>query len=233
LIPREQYQQLPAALKIDDFASNSNTSDYQQAKQALAARVVAFNSIDQAQQFMRNETCPQTTDDCKKPFVAEPYGSNYLILNEIGVLFRKIVNYLLPTILLIATIIIWFTMSRVIIESRKEIAIYRAMGARRRDIITIYVIYNLIIAFRISLTAFIIGITLAYIIASLYEPQLTAIANTAFGYMPEKTVFLLFDTSSPLLWIVAFAIFTTSMIASIQPLAHSVMRAPIEDMRNE
>jgi len=231
-IPRQTYDRLPDNLKIDDLMQ---TDDYSNVIKTagLTTHILEFKTIDDARAFISQETCPSTDNECSRLFTSAPYGSNYLILDEIGKTFQKIMLYALPVVLGLALVIIWFTMARVMAESRKEIAVYRAMGAKRRDIAIVYLTYSLIIALRIVLVSLILGIVAAYVVDRLYEPQLTSIANSAFGSMTEKTQFSLFDLSSPLLWLVLAAIFITSIVASIQPLVRNALRPPINDIRSE
>lgn len=233
-IPHQAYEKLPVQLKVDDLVQ-TNDNDYSSVikKAGLTTHILEFKTIEDARSFISQETCPSADTECQKLFTSAPYGSNYLILDEIGKMFQRIMLYALPVVLGLALIIIWFTMTRVMMESRKEIAVYRAMGAKRSDIAAIYLTYSLIIAFRIALVSFILGIVAAYAVEHLYAPQLTSIANSAFGNMADKMSFSLFDLSSPLLWLVLIVIFITGIIASIQPLIRNVLRSPINDIRNE
>ena len=111
--------------------------------------------------FLDNETCPSSSTQCGKKFLAAPYGSNYLIVDEISKLFARIAAIALPVALGLAAVIIWFTVSRIMAENRKETAVYRAMGAKRRDIAHIYVVYIMLIALRVVLVSAIVGIVIA------------------------------------------------------------------------
>lgn len=232
-IPQQMYDSLPTAMK---FITEQPTTGFQLgdlANAGLSAHILNFKTIDQARSFMNNETCPSSDTGCKKLFTASPYGSNYLILDEIGKLFNKFMLYALPVVLAIAAIIIWFTMVRVMSENRKETAVYRAMGAKRIDIMIIYMIYGMTIAFRIAVVSIVLGTALAYTVNYIYEPQLTATATAAFGVVSDSTKFSLFDVSSPYVLIVISAIFVVSFVAMLQPLIRSVRRSPIKDMRSE
>lgn len=132
-----------------------------------------------------------------------------------------------------ALIIMWFTISRIMSENRKETAVYRAMGAKRIDITAIYTIYTLLIAARVSAISFILGIGVAYAVDRIYGPQLTDTSLSAFGIISNEMHFSLFSLSSPLLLGILGIIFVASIAASIQPLIRNVMRPPIRDMREE
>lgn len=231
IIPRQQYDALPDALKIDStFAQKSSLGSMLAGE--LSTRVLDFRTIDQARDFMDRETCPSSEMNCEKQFTASPYGSNYLILDEIGKLFQKAMLYSMPVILGLAAIIIWFTMVRVMADSRKETAVYRAMGAKRGDIGAIYLLYGMIIAIRIALMSLVVGVLAAFIIDRIYGPGLTSIAQASFGVITDNS-FSLFSLTSPLILAVILAVFIVSFIAILQPLVRNVRRNPIKDMRDE
>ena len=159
-------------------------------------------------------------------------SSNYLILDEIGKLFNQIASVALPTVLGLAIIIIWFTVSRIIAENRKETAIYRAMGAKRRDIACIYIIYVVIVALRIAIASLILGIATAFAIANTYGKNLTDTAATAFGTVGSAPQFSVFSLESPIIIAVVSSIFIVSLISSIQPLLRNMRRNPVQDIRD-
>lgn len=236
IIPMQAYTSLSDDLKF--VGSNSNklsSSDIYgpSSNNSFAPRVLEFSSIDKARDFMKNETCPSHETDCSKKFLSATYGSNYLILDEIGKLFAKLASIAFPIILGLATIIVWFTISRIMAENRKETAIYRAMGAKRLDITTIYFIYISFVATRIVLISSVLGIGIAYIVNNVYGSQIKDIATASFGIIDDAPSFTLFDLSSPLLWGTVFSIFAVSIIASIQPLIRNILRSPIKDMRED
>lgn len=239
IISKQLYEKLPSNIKFDSLLSTSSSSNsyvnlYNDLVEAdITTHLLEFSTIDEARSFMNQETCPSEQNDCKKLFTSSAYGSNYLILDEIGKIFQKIMSCALPIVLGLAAIIIWFTMVRVMADNRKETAVYRAMGAKRRDIVAIYLIYNGIIATFIAVFASAIGVIAAYIVNIFYGPTLTDVALSSFGIINDSLKFNLFDISSPIFGLVVLSIFVISFIAIIQPLIRNVMRSPIDDIRNE
>lgn len=232
-IPIQLYNSLPEKLKFDDIQQQEASSTaVRLMRDEFTPRVLEFSSVAKARAFLDNEACPELNDKCNKQFAANPYGSNYLILDEIGKLFNQIASIALPTVLGLAIIIIWFTVSRIIAENRKETAIYRAMGAKRRDIACIYIIYVVIVALRIIIASLILGIATAFAIANTYGKNLTDTAATAFGTVGNAPQFSVFSLESPMLIIVIGSIFIVSLIASIQPLLRNVRRNPVQDIRD-
>ncbi len=232
-IPIQLYDSLPEKLKFSDVQQQEASSTaVRLMRDEFTPRVLEFSSVAKARAFLDNEACPELNDKCNKQFAANPYGSNYLILDEIGKLFNQIASVALPGVLGLAIIIIWFTVSRIIAENRKETAIYRAMGAKRRDIACIYIIYVLIVALRIVIASLILGIATAFAIANTYGKNLTDTAATAFGTVGSAPQFSVFSLESPIIIAVVSSIFIVSLIASIQPLLRNVRRNPVQDIRD-
>ena len=164
-IPLQMYNTLPEHLKAQDIRRehSARPSRSMDANEDFAARVLEFASPEKARAFLDNETCPSSSTQCGKKFLAAPYGSNYLIIDEISKLFARIAAIAFPVALGLAAVIIWFTVSRIMAENRKETAVYRAMGAKRRDIAHIYVVYIMLVALRVVLVSVIVGIVIVYL----------------------------------------------------------------------
>lgn len=149
-------------------------------------------------------------------------------------MFSKLMGYTLPSVVVLAGLIVWFMMSRVMTDNRKETAVYRAMGARRADIAAIYLVYTLIVGLFIAASALLFGVLAAYIIEITYGQQLGDIASIAFGLSGTgKNFFTLFDLTSVWIAYVCAGIIMICLVAVLQPLARNVLRPPIRDMRND
>lgn len=233
-IPSHMYAALPNELKFGAIQEeNTRILQYATLDENFAERVLEFSTVENARAFLDNETCPASATSCDKKFRAAPYGSNYLILDEIGKLFGRIASVAFPAVLGLAAVIIWFTISRIMAENRKETAVYRAMGAKRRDITSIYLTYVLLVALEIVVVSFVLGIAAALAIDHFYGKTLTDTAVAAFGIVDGAPTFSLFNLDSPLLPVIGGAIIAISLIASAQPLARNVRRSPIRDMRDD
>lgn len=234
-IPLQMYDSLPDTLKFADIQQEytARLTQYAANSDDFTARVLEFSSVDNARAFLNNETCPSSENSCNKKFKASPYGSNYLILDEIGKTFSSIARIAFPITLGLAAIIIWFTISRIMVENRKETAVYRAMGAKRRDVTCIYLVYVLLLAMRIAIISAIVGVFAALVLDHFYGAALTDIAVTSFGILDSAPRVSLFSLESPLLLVVVGSIFVISIIASVQPLIGNTLRSPIYDIREE
>lgn len=234
-IPIQMYDSLPDAVKVGDIQKeySARVLRYGMVDDDLATRVLEFPSVEKARAFLNAETCPDSEMNCNRRFLASPYGSNYLILDEISNLFNRIASIAFPAALGLAAAIIWFTISRIMAENRKETAIYRAMGAKRRDVTGIYLVYVLLVALQVAVASAVLGIATAFAVDYFYGKALTDTAVAVFGIVDNAPTFSLFNLESPLLLVIVGLIFAICMIASIQPLIRNVRRSPIRDMRED
>ncbi|MEO5950279.1 MAG: FtsX-like permease family protein [Candidatus Saccharimonadales bacterium] len=231
-IPIQMYSALPTSLKIDDIQDKSAALP-QDSSDDFVSHVLEFTTVNNARTFLTNETCSVSASNCDKRFFASPYGSNYLILDEVSKLFTRIAAIAFPVALAMAAIIIWFTVSRIMAENRKETAVYRAMGAKRSDVTAVYFMYILLVALRIAVVSTVLGIVAALAVNYVYAQKLTDIAVTSFGIVDGAPMFSLFNLGSPLLPVTIGSIFIIGIVASIQPLIRNARRPPIRDIRDE
>lgn len=232
-IPTKMYEGLPESMKFDTFVNKDSARFYSRINDDFKERILAFETIADARRFVSEVGCSSSDSNCKKLFYVDAYGSNYLLLDEIGKAFARIMSIALPILLGLALVIIWFTISRIMAENRRETAVYRAMGAKRGDIAGIYITYTLLVALRIAAVSLILGIATAFVVELVYAPGISATAASMFGIIQNAPRFSMFDLSSPLLLGVIGSIFGISLVASIQPLIRNVLRPPVEDMRSE
>ena len=232
-IPAQMYATLPAAMRFDDLTQPAQGPYIAWKDSEFKDQIVAFNTVDEARRFINDVGCPSSSTSCSKLFYTDPYGSNYLLLDELGKVFVNIMSIAFPVLLGLALVIIWFTVSRIMAENRKETAVYRAMGAKRSDITAIYTTYIMLVALRIALLSLLLGVAAAYVLNIIYAPGIAATASSMFGIIDHAPSFGMFDLSSPLLWLTVGSIFVVSLVASIQPLIRNVLRPPVQDMRSE
>lgn len=229
-IPRQLYDGLPEALKFDDII-NLDEED-KVLSDEFAMRILEFTEIEDAKGILE-ETCDFLQFDCDKDFKAVPYGSNYLLIDEIGEMFSQVARVAFPIVAVLATIMVWLTISRMMLESRKEVAVYRAMGAKRVDIAMIYLIYLLFVIFFIITLSLGFSVIVTFLINHFYGAMLTDVAVIAFSIIDEAPTINLFNLSSPLILLTIGLIIVVGLLASLQPLICNVKRNPIDDLRDE
>ncbi len=235
-IPQQLYDKLPAAAKHEDLLkSTGGATDYKAFEDAdIKGTVVTFPTLTAARDFIKQEGCSIDVGDCKKPFILATYGSSYLAVDDISTFIASISPIALGIAMTIATIIIWITMARVIIDSRRETAVFRALGAKRRDIVAVYLLYSMLVAVLITLFMLLLGLGIATVVDGLYSADATSLAKVAYGVFDNSIgSYHFMGINVSLLGILVAALFGICLLAVLPPLWRNVRRSPIRDMRDE
>ena len=236
IIPTQMYAALPASAQYKDILGSDSTSIHNTDalhKAGIGETIVAFTSLDKARAFINREGCSPMDGSCNRLYTLEPYGVNYLLLDTLESTVTTILRYAFVAVVGIAIIIVWFMMSRVIADSRRETAVFRAIGAKRRDIVSVYIVYSLGVAVRILLFSGIIGVVAACTVQYLFGNTATNYAEASYGVLNQVDGFNFVNFDSWLLSYLAASIVVISIVASLPPLIRNVRRNPISDMREE
>jgi len=237
LIPKSLYERNGAKEKYDDVLfgerSRGNASNDVYTKYGLLEHILVFDNLPSARQFIKNEGCSETSPDCEKLFRLDPFGSNYLLLDDLQTMVRNTLNIALPIAVAIAGIIMLFTMSRIIIDSRRETAVFRALGAKRRDIAAVYVTYSFLVSLITLISSLVMGISIAVAVQIIHGHSFTEQARVAYSIFDTSLNFSFFSINVSLAIAYCIAIFVTGILATILPLVRNVRRNPITDMREE
>ncbi len=235
IIPRQMYDKLPSDVRREDILLDSKASGFSTnilEDAGINEAIVEFSSLDNARSFMKNQGC-STQDQCNMPFTLEPYGANYLLVDDLSSTVAKILQVAFPVALGVAGIIISVTMARVIIDSRRETAIFRAIGANRSDIVSVYLLYSANVALRVIVFGLFLGVSIAGIVQILYSAQVTNYAKVAYGIFDRNQTFSFVNFDLLPLMLLTICIFAISIIAILPSLIRNVRRNPIKDMRDE
>ena len=113
------------------------------------------------------------------------YTYSYDAINGTLSSFKNIFSYIGLGLILFSLVFIYYYFSGVILESKKNIGIERAMGAKKKEIFSIFLIQNillilLIIFFSSISTLFVINLTNSYLITKI--SSLISVMN--FSYKP-------------------------------------------------
>ncbi len=193
-----------------------------------------FDSADQARAFIKEQTCSFDSSECTKrsPFMLTSFGSNSIALEDAKHAITKGFQIVASIVAAIAVIVMSGTIGRVIADGRRETAVFRAIGAKRLDIASIYSVYTLLLALRVLIFATVLGLGVAYVVDILYQKEATVQAQLAFG-VDNNNAFHLFTPWSGEIVIVLGLIVITSLVAMLFPLLRNIRRNPINDMRDE
>ena len=125
------------------------------------------------------------------------------------------------------------TVGRVIADSRRETAVFRAIGAKRLDIAQIYFTYTVFLAGLVATTALLIGFVAASIADSRWSAGLSIDALVAYNAQDLTRQVSLFGMNGGQLLLILGLVVVASLASAIVPLLTNIRRNPIRDMRDE
>ncbi|MBP6995194.1 MAG: ABC transporter permease [Phycicoccus sp.] len=235
VVPETSWAALPPDLKHEGLFALPKPVGEPGMYGPQANFIASFPTIEQAKTAVRNNSCMISwTPECEAmPFMLATYGTNYLAVDDITTQARPVLIALFVIAFGIATIIIWAMMGRVIADSRRETAVFRAIGAKRSDIVAVYLTYSLWVALRIVLVAALIAVGIAAFVEFRYADRATDIARLAYAVFTPAPRFSFIGLQAPLLWGIFAGIIAMSLVAITPPLLRNIRRNPIKDMRDE
>lgn len=164
---------------------------------------------------------------------ASPTGSNSLVNYDAMERLRPIIMWTFIGVTIIAAFILLIIISRTIADSRKESAVFRALGATRLDISQIYFVYTIIVALLTALFSIAAGLIVVYIADNLLASQITATLRIAMTPKDLATTFHFWTIDWTIIGAVALSIIAAAVLACLIPLIRNTRRNPIKDMRDE
>lgn len=164
---------------------------------------------------------------------ASPTGSNSLVNYDAMERLKPIIMWTFIGVTIIAAFILLIIISRTIADSRKESAVFRALGATRLDISQIYFVYTMIVALLTALFSVTAGLIIVYIADNLLAGQITATLRIAMTPKDLATTFHFWTIDWAIIGAVAFSIIAAAVLACLIPLIRNTRRNPIKDMRDE
>jgi len=164
---------------------------------------------------------------------AMPFGSSSLIYDELKRWLSTIIMWTLIAVGAIASIVLTAVIGRTIADGRRESAVFRAIGARRLDIASIYGVYAFFLSLRIVVFAFVVGAALTLLVELLYWQDATLAARLAYAASDTSAEFHFFGLNSWYVLAIAGTIIAAALLASLIPILRNARRNPIQDMRDE
>ena len=164
---------------------------------------------------------------------ASPTGSNSLVNYDAMERLKPIIMWTFIGVTIIAAFILLIIISRTIADSRKESAVFRALGATRLDISQIYFVYTMIVALLTALFSIAAGLIVVYIADNLLASQITATLRIAMTPKDLATTFHFWTIDWMVIGAVALSIIAAAVLACLIPLIRNTRRNPIKDMRDE
>jgi len=137
----------------------------------------------------------------------------------------------------LSIIIIIFTMGKFISESRKEIGIFRALGATKSDIRKVFIIQALLYAFIGYIIGLVGGVTLnlasAGLIKAGFDSFVAKTIGESFGVVNPVNAGIFSTTNWEALAIYSALLLAITVLTSIVPATNASKMSPVEAIRGE
>lgn len=205
-----------------------------------------FATLAQAKSFIQKNSCepdyekyPSSTAQIEycianaAPFYISAYGNNAGAIEDLQSSIWKIARFVVLGVVIIAVVIMMGTLGKIIADSRRETAVFRALGAKRLDISQIYFTYTILVSSLIAIIAFALGSIGAKIIDNMYSEDLSVNAIITYNAADTSKEFLLFSVNPLHLVIILGLIIASGIVSALLPLLTNMRRNPIRDMRDE
>lgn len=174
-------------------------------------------------------------DECtrgERPIIS-PFGNISVALEDIFKTITKFVLLGVLVIIIIAGLMIMFTISKVIADSTKEIAVFRALGARRRDIAHIYYTYGAMLTVSAAILSAALAVVGALIVTNMYGERIAMALVHGVGAYNTDVHVTLFGLNPTWLLLIAAAMAVAALIGISIPLLASLRRKLITILREE
>lgn len=230
-VPQDLFNKLPADARPGEIFDEAKAVNGTQAfAQSFQSYLVEFSDRSEARALL--ERTGAFTGSIGE-VSAFPFGSGTLFVDEMRTWVGRALFWVLLAIGAIAVIVLWGVIGRTIADSRRESAVFRAIGATRLDIATVYGLYAVLLSLRVVLFACVLGLGLALLIDLLFSGSATLEAQLAYAAVDTHMQFHFFGLESWYLLAVVGVIVLAGMVASIVPIILGSRRNPIGDMRDE
>lgn len=234
-VPKDLYAQIPDKSIFADILTYEPMYIFGRIDNTM--HFVEFNSAADTQLFIAEQGCATSINNTCEPvgrlYQIMPMFSNSAAIDDIQTKAGEWFNYALIGIIALAAIIMWIAVGRTMSDSRRETAIFRAIGFKRGDIASTYILYTAMLSTLIAIFAVGIGFLGAYIVNRLYAPDLTIQAQYGFGALDLTKQISLIGIDYRQLGLVLIACLATGILSVIIPLLRNIRRNPIRDMRDE
>lgn len=230
-VPKDLFDKLPVSAKPSEIFAKEQDPNGLYAYPVVGESYLAeFGSKTEARALLeRTGAFRGTIGDV----VAAPFGSGTLFIDEMRTWVERALFWTLVVVGIFAMIILWGVIGRTIADSRRESAVFRAIGATRLDIAAIYGLYALLLAFRVVVFALMLGIAIALPVDLLFSGGATIGAQLAYAATDTTMKFHFINFASWYLAAILGVIILSGLIASVLPIILASRRNPIGDMRDE
>lgn len=193
--------------------------------------LVEFSSAADAKKFVTEQACGGM--DCMTKPTIMYFGSNSVLLQNVAEGAAKVLWVAGLVIAGVAAILMMGMVGRVVTDSRRETAVFRAIGAKRNDIRMIYTIYVTAFSLIIAASALALGFLGAWLYSNAVTEALTTSAHLMFIETRETAGFSLVGFWDEAVMLTIAVVVLAGLTSMLLPLARNLTRSPLKDMRDE
>jgi hypothetical protein len=196
-----------------------------------------FNTPKDTLAFIDTQSCPDSDPNkcvtLGKPFTISQFGSNSTALDSLKRKSATLLNTAGLVIVVVAAVIMMGAVGRLIADSRRETAVFRAIGAKRLDISAIYLLYTVFLSTLIILFAACAGAIVATVISNHFSPTITVQALVAYNAQDLNKTFVLFGIDALTIAKILGGVLIAGTVGALIPLLRNIRRNPSRDMRDD
>lgn len=193
--------------------------------------LVEFSSAEQAKRFVSEKGC-NGMDCMSKPFISY-FGTNSVLIDNAIESAANVLGVAGAIIAGLAPLLMMGMIGRVITDSRRETAVFRAIGAKRNDIRMVYTLYVIAFSLIVAFVAVGLGLGAAALVNLQQADGLTAAARLMFIQSRETAPFSIIGIWPEALLLAIAVVILAGFTAMLLPLARNLARSPLKDMRDE
>ena len=231
VVPMDLYTAMPDNSMYAKFLPGRDSLTAPQMQVFGFGTVIEFNNPNDMKRYYNEQNCRDA--QCGGAPFLMPFGSNSLLIDQVQDFSTKAMLIVGSIIGGIAALISMGIVGRVLADSRRETAVFRAIGASRNDIRIVYSIYTCIYSLIIAAIALALGLVGAVILNNNYSQEATAQALTAMPLADQSLVFSFIGVWPEALLALVGLVIASGFVSMLLPLARNLARNPIKDMRDE
>lgn len=193
--------------------------------------IIRFKEVNDATDFAHTHDCSYVENNCDDLHVSE-FITSRIALSDMADIINKVIVYIAVFFSLVAVFIMTGMLSQIISEEKQTTAIYRAVGASRMNIGTIYTLYVIIFSALSALFAVGVGYVIALALHLKYAGELTLGAKNLYGVASTTHGIALIGLDLRVLLIVAVML-AIGLIVVLLSLNKMIAKSIVRDVKGE
>lgn len=218
---------------IAEFPNLNMMKQFIKSQECSSAEVI---TVPGGGSFVSSASGQDPTADCikqNKTLVVTTFGNSAGAIDEFEKTIWNAGKILIIVIVILSSLIMMANIGKIIADSRRETAVFRALGARRFDITQIYLTYAVLLALIIFGFALLVSFIGSWYVNNRYTSDFSTAAVLVYNAQDTSKEFKFFGISAPQIGAIALLSVTTGLVSALLPLLANMRRNPINDMRDE